>query len=106
MDKRQTVESIKARQIFEEIRNLSHPFQRTYGVFEADSKKIGATLRDLLGGSSKSGVTIAVTKDSLVVGTKTARREGRLEKMIRKLALHVDDENLYNEAMALLGMEV
>jgi len=103
MDNRQTVESIKARQIYAEIQGLPKPFVKTYNVFEADTAKIGAVLRDLIGPSFKTGISISVKPNCLVIGSKTPRREYELEKMVRKLALHCDSEALYEEAQRLVG---
>lgn len=103
MDKRMTVESLKARQIYEEIKNLEHPFSKTYTVFEANAELVRQNLRKLIDPS----VTIAVRGDTLYIGTKHYRKDrAELRKMIRRLALKCDDENLYDEAMTLLGMEV
>ena len=102
MDKRMTVESLKARQIYEEIKNLEHPFSKTYTVFEANAELVRQNLRKLIDPS----VTIAVRGDTLYIGTKYHRKDMELRKMIRRLALKCDDENLYDEAMTLLGMEV
>lgn len=48
-------------------------------------------------------VTVTHTGDSLWVGTRQSRsRETRLANMVRKLMAHCDNENVYDEAYALL----
>lgn len=49
-------------------------------------------------------VNLAVTDVSLVVRIKEITYTTKLEKMVRRLALHVDDENLYDEALSLVGV--
>lgn len=98
MDKRKTVESIKARQIFEEIKDLPHPFLKTYTVFEADAQIVARNLRKLV----DTDTTVTVKNETVYVGTKQHRQTSALIKMIRRLAIHVDDERLYEEAMSLV----
>jgi len=99
MDKRQTVESLKAQQIAAEIRDLPHPFLKTYTVFEANAQTVARNLRKLV---LTDEIIVTVKKDTLYVGTKQHRKTSELVKLIRKLAMHVDDPRLYDEAMELV----
>lgn len=108
MDKRQTVESIKAHQIFEEIKDLAHPFLKTFTIFEANTQGVARTLRLLVDTES---ITVTVKNTTIYAGTKQKRtpiqeRVKELEKMVRRLALRTDDGRLYDEAMTMLRMEV
>lgn len=104
MSNLQTPESIKAREIYDEISVLQHPFERTYLVDRPH--QIRARLGVFMGLVLKEKVTTEIKGDTLVIRTKSPNRITQLENMIRRLALRVDDENLYEEAMRLLGMEV
>lgn|ERR1044072_1889393 len=104
MDKRQTVESIKAHQIFAEIKDLAHPFLKTYTVLEFEAQKVAQNLRKLV---DTETVTVTVKNTVLYVGTKQYRlpitqKNNELVKMVRKLAMSVDNERLYEEAMELV----
>jgi hypothetical protein len=102
MDRRQTIESVKGRQIYEEIKNLEHPFLKTFTIFEADTQNVAENLRKFV---DADFITVTVKNTTIYVGTRQSRKETELRKMIRKLSLHVDDERLYEEAMTLLRVE-
>lgn len=50
----------------------------------------------------KSRVTVKLTDGVLYVIVKNKPYVERLEDMVRKMMLHVDDENLFDEALKLL----
>ncbi|HEY6020742.1 MAG TPA: hypothetical protein VIY48_12860 [Candidatus Paceibacterota bacterium] len=98
IDRRQTEISIRAHEIFNEIKDLPHPFLKSYATGE-DTLKIGDALRRLT-----RGMNITITKKPYVlyVGTKQKSLNDRMKDMIRRLALQIDDELLYDEAMELI----
>lgn len=107
-DTRQTLASQKAWGIYAEVSGLEHPFTQTYNL-KGEGLQVAKTLRALMGAASKTGVSIVAREDYIVVGTRRylqtpVRREAILEDMIRRLAMHVDDEKLYEEAMKLVGV--
>lgn len=98
MDKRKTTNSIAARRIADEVRDLPLPFSRTYEV--ANGSAVRNTLKQHLRGSN---IKISLRGNTLVVsGARELPREAQLVEMVRKLALHVDDEDLYDEARRLV----
>jgi hypothetical protein len=48
------------------------------------------------------GWTLSVRDSLVIVEPKRKSREKQLEEMVRLLALHVDDEDLYDRARALV----
>lgn len=104
-DARQTPASKKAWGIYAEIADIDPPFTKTYGV-EEDPERVAKVLRALIGASSTTGISVLIEGNCITVGTRRKnsplRREEILEEMVRKLAMKVDDDKLYEEALALV----
>lgn len=98
MDKRQTVESIKARQIFAEIKGLPHPFLKTYTLFEANPVLVAQNLRKLV----DENTTVTLKNNTMYVGTTQHTRHQKMVKMVKALMLTTDNARLYEEAAALI----
>ena len=92
--------SVAAEAIFEELKGLRNcEFLRKY-----EPKNISAVKHGLYARFRREGLDykIIVREDALWIRSKPQSRQQRLEAMIRKLAMHVEDEKLYEEALALV----
>lgn len=102
-DGRATPISQRAHEIYNEIKDLPHPFTKSYNTGE-DTLKLAEALHNVMRGTAlRRKVTVTIKPYVLYVGTKQKSREDHLTDMIRRLALQVDDEALYDEAMTLIG---
>lgn len=74
-----------------------------YPVDEGEASAIRCSIYAHLTRQGKGGtITMTHKNGMLYIGTKNPSRVLQLENMIRKLAMHVDDERLYEEALALV----
>lgn len=100
MDKRTTPASRRAHEIYKDV--LTRDVVSTLYFCEQPTAT-AKVLRKLLGGSMRSGVHVTTADDGIYVFIKKESREERLVALIRKMAMHVDDEALYEEALAIVG---
>src|SRR5512147_2107389 len=93
-----------AKEIIADLENRQHPFITEFPLKEFDGAVLAQRIRSILRyRSDATQYTITVKSDRLFIGTRKQRRLKIYEQMIRRLALHVDDENLYDEAQKLVG---
>lgn len=96
-------ENVKvARAIFDEVKGFrNQEFVRSYKI-AVSMKAVRSNLYFFM---RQEGLDfkLVVDGDTLWVRSKPQTRQQRLETMIRKLAMHVEDEKLYEEALALIG---
>lgn len=103
---RQTDVSKKALEIYGEVLPYLESGEKFLSVYEVDeAEKVHTRLRGVFNEKGWTGIVqISESGGKLYVGRKRARNEENLRKMVRKLASHVDDDRLYEEAMALVGL--
>lgn len=106
MDKRRTPESLFAHSVFESVKNLPRPFRISFNAEGRNEKLVRETLRKLMRDKREfDDVSTSILPGSVTVfskDTKIKSRETRLIEMVRRLAMHVDNESLYEEALALV----
>lgn len=103
---RQTDVSKKALEIYGEILPHLESGEKFMNVYEVEEiGRVHVRLRQVLNEKGWTGIVqISESGGKLYVGRKRARNEQNLRKMVRRLAAQVDDDRLYEEAMALVGL--
>lgn len=110
MSARKTIVSEKAWEIFYDIQPLLESgvcFLKEYKIGE-NVYKVQTRLRGIMSERKMTmRIWIAVCDGSLYVrnrdNSEESPREQELTKMIRTLAMHVDNDVLYEQALALVG---
>jgi hypothetical protein len=101
-DKRVTRESAVAHQILEEMLPMRDKVFSTSYTVDAKIATVREYLYDLF---NREGLRFQMTIDGnqLYIRSRKEAYVQRLERMIRKLAMHCGDEKLYEEALDLVG---
>lgn len=104
-DRRFSPESIKAQQILVPVLSAQHPFTMEFVIEEElDVNKVMQNVRNRMRSKGVAEEYSLTTRPrQLFISTRRPRKETAERRMIRKLAMHVDNERLYEEAMALVG---
>lgn len=105
MDKRKTPESILGNQIFlTAIEKAGQAFSIGYKFSDKKTayNVARALRRHLTYGGWSGKIGTALRGQQLIVFGRQKSYTAKLEDMVSEMMLHVDDENIYERAMALL----
>lgn len=110
MDKRRTPESMLAHSIFgaisKEAENLKGSFRISFDVRGYNEKLVRETLRKLMRDKKEFKAVSTFLKPGVILVTSKGHDNTllfeKMAEMVKRLMLHVDDENLYDEARQLL----